>query len=97
MLSHPSIYRDGTLSPQANSTKTFARLLANRAVELGMAEPWRDDDEGQGTTRAAPFVFLWDERLTSQAARVNIKTKAFLHRCTLPCRTFRCTCCAIHT
>lgn len=68
---------DGTLSPQANSTKTFARQLVNRAVELGMAQPWSDEAAGA----APPFLYLWDERLTSQAARVNIKTKAFLHSC----------------
>ena len=74
-----TVYRigDGTLSPQANSTKCFGRLLANRAVELGMTLPWADE-EGK---RGPPFVYLWDERLTSQAARVNIKTKAFLHSC----------------
>ena len=55
-------------------------MLANRAVEVGMAEPWRDGD-GDRPPRT-PFVFLWDERLTSQAARVNIKTKAFLHSST---------------
>ncbi len=42
-----------------------------------MAQPWRGGDGGGAT----PFVYLWDERLTSQAARVNIKTKAFLHSC----------------
>lgn len=46
-----------------------------------MAEPWRDG-EGDRPPRRTPFVFLWDERLTSQAARVNIKTKAFLHSST---------------
>lgn len=43
----------------------FARMLANRAVEVGLV---RDP--------TAPFVYLWDERLTSQAARLNIKIKA---------------------
>lgn len=42
-----------------------------------MTRPWADDE----VKRGAPFVYLWDERLTSQAARVNIKTKAFLHSC----------------
>jgi hypothetical protein len=70
---------DGSLSPQATSTKAFARHLVNRAVELGMAQPWTNDSAGRAAP--TPFVYLWDERLTSQAARVNIKTKAFLHSC----------------
>jgi RNase H-fold protein (predicted Holliday junction resolvase) len=67
VVGHP-LYRDGSLSPQANSTKEFARLIADRAVELGMIPP-----------TGVPFVYLWDERLTSQAAKINIKTKSFLH------------------
>lgn len=64
------IYRDGTESPQGNSTKAFAKLLVNRAVEVGIVQDTK-----------VPFIYLWDERLTSQAAKVNIKTKAFLFSC----------------
>jgi putative holliday junction resolvase len=67
VVGHP-LFRDGTLSPQANVTKTFARLVADRALELGIV-----------ASADVPFVYLWDERLTSQAAKVNIKTKSFLH------------------
>ena len=67
VVGHP-LFRDGTLSPQANATKTFARLVADRALELGIV-----------ASADVPFVYLWDERLTSQAAKVNIKTKSFLH------------------
>ncbi len=67
VVGHP-LFRDGTLSPQANATKAFARLLADRALEKGVV-----------SSPDVPFVYLWDERLTSQAAKVNIKTKAFLH------------------
>lgn len=69
VVGHP-LFRDGTLSPQANVTKTFARLVADRALELGIV-----------ASAEVPFVYLWDERLTSQAAKVNIKTKSFLHSC----------------
>lgn len=62
------LFRDGTLSPQANATKVFARMVADRALETGVMASDR-----------TPFVYLWDERLTSQAAKVNIKTKSFLH------------------
>jgi RNase H-fold protein (predicted Holliday junction resolvase) len=58
------------LSPQAQLVRFFAKFLANRAVELGVLQ---DRDE--------PFVYLWDERLTSQAARVAIKTKSYSHSC----------------
>lgn len=67
VVGHP-LFRDGTLSPQANATKIFARLIADRALQLEIV-----------ASADVPFVYLWDERLTSQAAKVNIKTKSFLH------------------
>jgi hypothetical protein len=53
------------MSPQANSTIAYCKMLANRAVELGVIKDAK-----------SPFIYLWDERMTSQAAKVNIKIGA---------------------
>ena len=59
------------MSPQGEASLQYGRWLADRAVQLGMIPP--------GTTR--PFIYMWDERLTSQAAMAYIMTGDLAFTC----------------
>jgi len=60
------------MSPQGEASLQFGRWLAGRAVQLGIIPPG---------SMSPPYVYMWDERLTSQTAMAYIMTGELAFTC----------------
>lgn len=50
----------------------------------GRSEVGQSEEPRKRRKKVRPFLYLWDERLTSQAAKISISTKTMFYKCRCP-------------